>query len=71
MIKTVAEIKVGDKFIKNVKRGFEWVPGPYGAFIVQGVSRSEDEVTLHFIEASGCGPVHAMAFDCGEKLETY
>lgn len=47
------DLKVGDRIIRNVKEGFEWVPGPYGAFIIKSIKAYGDEFRFVAMEARG------------------
>lgn len=64
-----SEIRIGEILIRNVEPAWEWVPGPYGAFIVQEVVARGDEWTLSGIDASGVDKsVHQFSFDVDELV---
>lgn len=52
--KPAKDIVINDWIIRNVQVNYEWVPGPYGAFIVNKIHRVQDEVRFICCEASGC-----------------
>lgn len=67
------DLKPGTRIIRNVEAGFEWVPGPYGAFIVQKVKAYDDEFRFVVMEAWGPEKAGAKTFKIsydGDELVT-
>lgn len=66
------ELRVGDRVIRNVQPGFEWSPGPYGAFLITEIRISGDE--FRFIgkatwsNRGWCGELVEFSYDGDEEV---
>lgn len=65
---TARQLKVGDTIIRNVEPGFEWVPGPYGAFVVRSIRPVQDEFFFTAEEAWGGGALVKFSYDGDEEV---
>jgi len=67
--KTARQVTLGETLIRNVVKGFEWVPGPYGAFVVTKIHWCGDEVTFTCTPAwSNIEPSVTVKYDGEEDL---
>ena len=63
------DVVAGDILVRNVRPGFEWVPGPYGAFVVQEVRNHGDEWNIYGADASGVDKEqHQFDYDVEELV---
>lgn len=62
-------VTVGMTIIRNVEEGMEWVPGPYGAFVVKEIKWQQDEVFFTTTEAWGGATEVTFSYD-GEETVT-
>lgn len=66
---SACDVRKDDVIIRNVVPGYEWVPGPYGAFVVKETSWSQDEVRFMVLDASGCDiKIIKVSYDAEEAV---
>lgn len=63
-----SEVKEKNILIRQVKEGFEWVPGPYGAFVVVGIEWRQDEVVFTLAPCWGGKKRVKVSYDGDEKV---
>jgi hypothetical protein len=62
------DLKANDIVIRNVEEGFEWVPGPYGAFIVKSMRWAGDEVTFTCTKVWDASANVVLVYDGDEEV---
>lgn len=65
---TAREVVEGDILIRQVEEDMEWVPGPYGAFVVEKIRKVQDEFSFVANEVSGCGVRVKVMYDGDEEV---